>query len=260
MTLDRLYFAADALVRRALRGVEAVHRGLWLGLMDRPALDRITQAMYLDARSYREAEYNRSGFHYWEQALVDRHLPCARRVLVAAAGGGREVVALARRGIHADGFDPDPDFVAAGNALLRELGLPGELAISAPGMVPAQFGGYDAAILGWNVYTHIPGRKARIDFLRAMASRLPDHAVVLLSFFPRNERDLAFKLTWWTGRIVGALRFRGDPVELGDTVMGGYFHHFSQGQLRQELAAAGLDLIEYGEHPQGYAVARRRAP
>jgi len=254
----RLYLAVDALVRRSLRAVEAVHRGLWLGLLDPRTLDIATQHMYMRSASCGQAEYNRSGFRYWEAGMVARHFQGVRRVLVAAAGGGREMLALGRMGIHADGFDPDPEFVACGRQLLADEGLPGELNVCAPGQVPAGVAGYDAAILGWNAYTHIPGRRARVDFLRAMAAGLDPGARILISFFARAERDRAFALTSWVGRVSGALRLRREPVELGDTLMVGFYHYFSETELAHELQAAGMQLLEFSDHPQGHAVAALR--
>src|SRR5689334_260859 len=91
----RIYLAADRIAGRLLRALEAIHRGFWLGLLSPSSLDAATAAMFSQSESYRDDEYNRSGFYYWEAAAVARHFSGARSVLVAGAGGGRELVALA---------------------------------------------------------------------------------------------------------------------------------------------------------------------
>jgi hypothetical protein len=246
----------DTLCRRILRALEAVHRGFWLGLLEPDALDEATLAMYSRSASYREDGWNLSGFHHWEHEIVDRYFGSARRVLVTAAGGGREVIALARRGIHADGFEPDASFVAAGQATIRELQLGASLSVCPPSRSPELASMYDGAVLGWASYTHTAGRQARIDFLRGLSMHLQPGSPLLMSFFARGEHDRALSLTRAVARVSSLLRPGREPVILGDNLMVGYFHHFDRSDIEAEMRAAGLELLHFSRHPFGHAVAR----
>jgi hypothetical protein len=246
----------DTLCRRILRVLEAIHRGFWLGLLDGKALDQATLAMYGRNDSYREDGWNLSGFSYWEQQVVDRYFGSARRVVVSAAGGGRELIALARRGVRAEGFEPDASFVAAGRQFIEQLHLDASLQVSPPSCVPELEGQFDGAIVGWGSYTHIAGRNARVAFLRKLTAPLQPGSPVLLSFFARGEADCALSLTRAVAGVSSLLRPGRDPVILGDNLMVGYFHHFDRGDIEAEMRAAGLELLHFSRHPFGHAVAR----
>jgi SAM-dependent methyltransferase len=257
--LARIYLAADRLLRTALRGLEAAHRGFWLGLLEPDALDAATQSLYGRSESYRDDSYNLSGLSYWESEAVDRYFAQSRRVLVAAAGGGRELIALARRGMQVDGFEPDASFVAAGQRLLSTLGLEASLRQAAPSRVPDLEGTYDGAIIGWSAYTHIPGRRRRQDFLGRIADRLAPGSPILLSFFARPDRDRALELTYRVARVSAWCARRREPVRRGDNLMVGFFHHFDEAELAEELGEIGLRMEHFSAQPYGHAIARVRA-
>ena len=51
----------------------------------------------------------RDALHPWEETVVGSHFPAPpSRVLIGAAGGGREAFALARRGYAVVAFEPSP--------------------------------------------------------------------------------------------------------------------------------------------------------
>jgi len=57
-------------------------------------LNEITAEHYDHSHESASREHNRRGFFDWELVAVQRHFPPASRILVAAAGGEREVLAL----------------------------------------------------------------------------------------------------------------------------------------------------------------------
>ena len=72
-------------VVRLLRGVEAIHQGLWLGLLDGDALNAVTTGWYADPRRRPDPAYGRSGLSPWEAAAVEEAFRArreARRLLV----------------------------------------------------------------------------------------------------------------------------------------------------------------------------------
>ena len=139
----------DPLLRRSVKGLLAAHQGLWLGLMDRRRLEQLSARQYRRWPRYRSAEHNREGLWPWEEAVVDEHFEACRSVLVAATGGGREQLALARRGHQTAGFDCLEELLPTCRALLAEEGLEATVVGAPPSEVPSGIGAFDAVLVGW---------------------------------------------------------------------------------------------------------------
>lgn len=258
-----VYLWLDRWLNRALRGVRVLHEGLWLGLIPGERLQEVTSRQYARTSQYARTDsgHNARGLFGWEQAAVSEHFPPGARVLVAAAGGGREVLALRRLGYLADGFDCVPDLVEAGRALLARNGASdaGMALVPADGL-PAVAEPYDALVLGWGAYIHMTGATRRIAFLGDFSKLARPGAPLLFSFFVRSRDARRFD---WIHRIAGTLRrLRGDrtPLEHGDTLDSTFDHYFTEDEIRAEVEAAGLALVEYRGEPFGHAIARVRPP
>ena len=69
-------------------------QALGLGLLDTDELVRLTVRRF-ESSSYLDPSYNTdSGFWLWEREALRRFFPPAGRILVGAAGSGREMIAL----------------------------------------------------------------------------------------------------------------------------------------------------------------------
>jgi hypothetical protein len=112
-----LFLKSNRWFSKLLTGIRAVHTGFWLGLLDRQALQGLTTRQYEDDDSYAEENYNLSGLHHWETSVVEQYFSGCRTLLIGAAGAGREIIALSRRGFQADGFDCSPRFLERGRSL-----------------------------------------------------------------------------------------------------------------------------------------------
>ena len=67
--------------------------------------DIFNQRVFTRTRLYRGKSYN-SNLHQWEKEIVMKYFPdLPARVLVAACGGGREMIYLAGMGYRVAGFD-----------------------------------------------------------------------------------------------------------------------------------------------------------
>lgn len=252
--LGRFYPASEQCYRFCLNLAEVAHQGLWLGLLDRSDLCRVGDGYYSQTLKYQDRAHNLSGFLPWESEVLESHFGGCKGVVVAAAGGGREVVALSRRGIAVTGFDCCRPLVDHARELIASENLNAKMTWSPPDEVPAGLGICDGVIVGWGGYMHIPGRESRIRFLVKLREHVTDGAPILLSFFTRSERSRRLRWTWKIGRCVAALRRRKLPVELGDTIAGTFDHHFTEEELRDELAHGGFRLDLYSSVPYGHAV------
>ncbi len=254
--LERSYFP----IERAIRFCHAVSwagvQALGLGLLDTEELDRLTLRRF-EASTYRDPAYNRdSGLWMWERQAISLFFPAAGRILVGAAGSGREMIALHRAGFQVIGFECAKALVEAGQPILRDTGCPGPLIWAPPGTVPSLAGPFDAAIMGWSGYMYIPQRAQRVKLLRDFRALLRPDSPILLSFQTREHCE---RRMHWSSRGANILRkLRGAPSTApGDLLDLGFKHWFNRSDIEGEMADAGLRLECYGVDGYGWAVGRR---
>jgi len=246
---------ADGWFNRFVRLAAVVHEGFWLGCLSADDLNAITAEHYDHSHESASPEHNLRGFLDWERSVVQQHFPPGSRILVAAAGGGREVLALRRAGYQADGFECNPVLVQASDAIFEQLGEPRGVMFCPADRVPPGPPVYGGLIVGWSAYTHIPTRARRVAFLQALRQRALPGAPVLLSFFTRAGSS---RYDTFVCRMAGVsralLRGRKEPLELGDHLGWSYNHLFTREEIEGELREAGVRMVHYGEVGDGHAV------
>jgi hypothetical protein len=243
------------LQRRFLAHLSASFNGVWLGLMDREALDLIDETYYENKPHYVDEAYNTSGLRDWEARMIDEHFPRSGRVVVTATGGGREVVALLDRGYDVVGYEPNIELLDAAAKMLERRGQRARVHAVERDVFPPDAGPCDAVIVGWGSYMLIPGRDQRIEFLRGARSVLPADGPILLSFFTRSPQARTFTTTARVANVMRLLR-RLPRVDVGDALGPNYTHYFTRAEIDSELDAAGFRLVAYDEEPYGHAVGR----
>ena len=238
-------------------GSQALFEGFWMGLLPESVYDLISEKSYGEGRLYTNAGYLDQGFHFWEDLAVQTYFASGSRVLVAAAGGGRELIALARSGFEATGFECSRAMVRAGQRALAERGVAATLDWSPPCVAPPQEGQFDALIVGWNGYSYISPRQRRLEFLKNLREQLPPGSPVLISMAMRGA---GAKVLTWTPRIANLVRvctFRAPVFEAGDSFSGRPKMHFTRTQIEAELTDAGFSIVTlYRWGAYGAVVAR----
>src|SRR6267154_3240910 len=254
MIVPPLYLFLERLLRWVNNGATSLIQGLSLGLLSNIQLERLTEHRYATSfSSYAEESYLNSGFFLWEREAIQRYFPTGRRVLVAAAGAGREMIALARAGFLVDGFDCCAPLVESGRNELRKQGIVAKLEYSPPSAVPATDDHYDAVLVGFSGYMYIAGRDRRISFLRDLCRFLNPGAPLMVSFTEGSSG----RRRAWTARIGTAVRRLrlSTPVEEGDWLQTGFQHHFVWQEIFSEMSEAGMELAYYsGATCYGHAV------
>jgi hypothetical protein len=233
-------------------GVQAVG----LGLLDPDELVRSTVQRF-ESSTYGEPAYNTaSGLWLWEREAIRRFFPPAGRLVVGAAGSGREMIALERAGYSVDGFECAHTLVKAGQTILRDANCQGRLLWAPAGTVPALDGPYDGAIMGWSGYMYIPLRAQRVKLLRDLRGLLRPGAALLISF---ETRERCERRMYWSARGANWIRkIRGvKPVAVGDRVDNGFKHWFNRDDIAAEMAEAGLRMEIYSTDGYGWAVGSR---
>jgi hypothetical protein len=192
------------------------------------------------------------GLWKWEQAWFNERLPkppC--RLLIGAAGTGREAVALSKSGYYIDALEPAP---LAAKRCAEALGDRGRVFVGRyedlNRAIIDQKGGllteiasesYDAIILGWTSLSHVVDSIERKRLLQA-CRRLGTNAPVLASFWLKRTDDSvesnsrAKKAGSRFGSIVA--RFRGNRSRpFGETFgsVFGFAHIFTKKEI-EELA------------------------
>ena len=104
----RLFLRIQWLASRLSRLIGIGHTGLWLGVFTRNQLHTIGELFYTRQGFYWTEEWNKRGLFDWEKRALETFFAGCRSLLVAGAGGGREVIALRRAGIEAQGFESHP--------------------------------------------------------------------------------------------------------------------------------------------------------
>jgi hypothetical protein len=250
----RLYDRSRRWFDIAVAAARAFFTGTWLGALSRSSLHAIDELYYRRARIYHDGDYNLKGLFPWEIDALERHFHGRRSLLVTSAGGGREVIALERKGFAIFACECNEELARVANEILAKENLKSRVSLVPRDDLPVNIAPCDGAILGWSSYTLIQGRSARVRFLQRIRACLPPGAPILLSFFARERATLHLLITARTANLLRAIAGR-DRVELGDDLVPNFVHHFSEDELAAELEAGGFRLVEFSREVYPHAVA-----
>ncbi|MFZ0278814.1 MAG: class I SAM-dependent methyltransferase [Candidatus Sulfotelmatobacter sp.] len=247
---------ADRWLNRLGRFASAMHEGFWLGCLGADELNAVTAEHFDQSKYYASTEHNLSGFFGWEKSVVDRFFQRGSRILVAGAGGGREVLALRKAGFDAEGFECSVPLVRASEQIFERLGESKYVTFCEADGVPEGPRTYDGLVVGWTVYTHIPTKVRRVAFLQALKQRALPGSPLLVSYFAqsRASEDVLVYRTARLWRLL--LRGRTEPLEVGDRISYARFvRSFTSDEVEAELRAAGFRRAHHGaEGDLGYTV------
>lgn len=254
----KIFRFVDKWLNRFAGGILMIHHGIWLGMMDRNALQSATDAYYASSARYSDKIYLMSGFLPWEARALSRYFGNCRSFLVAAAGSGREVIALSKRNFEVDAFECAEELVRIGRQLLASQNIDIQLNLAPPDQVPPGLGIYDGLIVGWGAYMHISGRDNRVHFLQQLRHHAPPDSPILISFFTRDTQSKYYDYVFAIARVMRRLRRSAEPVELGDDLDPTFVHRFVKSEITDEFSAGGFDLVYFADLPYGHAVARAK--
>ena len=239
---------ADRLLNRLVRFANAIHEGFWLACLNPDELNAVTAQHFDQSKYYASTEHNLSGFFVWEKSALDRFFQRGSRILVAGAGGGREVLALRKAGFDAEGFECSLPLVRASEQIFDRLGESKYVTLCGPDTVPQGPRIYDGLVVGWGVYTHIPTKARRVAFLQALSQRALSKSPLLISFFGRHSSSSDDALVHRTARFCHfLLHGRKEPLEVGDRISYARFvRWFTSDEVEAELKAAGFTSAHHG--------------
>lgn len=233
----------------------AVLTGFWLGVLSEKSLDAADDYYYLKKKKYKDREYNKSGLFSWEKTLIEGHFKNTKKILLIAAGGGREVLALLKMGYDVDAFECNQQLIRSGNALLEEMDLSQRIHYLPRNHVPeGTTTKYDGIIIGWGAYSLIRGSKERKGFLIKLKSFLKQDAPLMVSFLTTKENSKQDKVTAWVGNFFRF--FRNAPkIEPGDRLVSNFIHLFTKNEILKEFSNSKLEILDYYDEDYGCLIA-----
>jgi len=153
----------------------------WLGILNKENLHLVDEYYYSKLwKKYSTDDYNKAGLYNWEKKAINKYFKKCKRLLVAGAGAGREILALYHMGFDdIDGFECNPKLVEFGNELLKNEKINATIHHVPHDQCPNDSKIYDGIIIGWGTYMLIQGKNNRIAFLRKLRDKARDHSPIL---------------------------------------------------------------------------------
>jgi hypothetical protein len=234
--------------------LDAAFSGFWLGVMSEKSLDFSDELFYKGTKSYSDDKYNLSGLFEWEKPMIEKHFSNAKSILLLAAGGGREVLALTKMGFEVDSYECNPYLIEYGNELLQKNKITNRIKYLPRNSVPGEIKKYDGIIIGWGAYSHIPGNKKRLSFLTGLYPFLHNETRLMISFIwmgTRGKKDKIIKNVSNFFRIFS----KKDKTESGDRLEPDFIHYFTEEEIKSELIQSKFKVIEYFTKDYGCVIA-----
>ena len=240
--------------QRVINFFHAVQTGFWLGVMGEKSLDYSDELIYNSTKKYRDDAYNLSGLYDWEKPMIQKHFLKAKTIMVIAAGGGREVVALSKMGFEVDGYECNTQLVGYGNDLLHRNGIKSEIRYLPRNTVPDVIRKYDGIIVGWGAYSFMTGSKTRLAFLTDLYPFLNKDASVMISFLYTKKRTRSDKIIKGVSNFFRFFTSR-EKTEAGDRLIPDYMHYFTEEEIKAELTQCNYKVKDFLVMGDGCVVA-----
>jgi len=203
------------------------------------------------------------GLSQEEQSLLERSPVQAGRLLLLDLGGGREAIALAKRGFSVTGVDFVADMVAQAKANAARQGVALEGLVQEISQLDVPDGVYDLVWLSARMYSCLPTRQRRVEMLRRIVRALRADGCFICQFHWESQLRrspwlvlLHRAVAWLT---LGHLQFEpGDALWFNVE----FIHAFAdETELRAEFAEGGFEVLHldfFDENMFGGALLRKK--
>jgi hypothetical protein len=234
--------------------LDAASSGFWLGVMSQRSLDYSDELYYKSTNQYTDDKYNESGLFDWEKPVIEKHFSNAKTILLIAAGGGREALALSKMGFIVDGYECNQTLIEFANRLLQKNNIDNRIKYLQRNSVPGEIKKYDGIIIGWGAYSLIQGNKNRISFLEGLSPFLNNETKLMISFLWTRSRNRRDKITKNISNFFRTFS-RKEKTEPGDKLEPNFIHYFNEEEIKGELTQAKFRVLDYSSTDYGCVIA-----
>jgi hypothetical protein len=271
-TWIRGFLWLDAAMHRAANLQDSLRDEVFLAWVPPDERTALTTDLYSRERSYLpgRGHVERGLFPAEEYALRARPLAPGSRILLGAAGTGRELISLIERGYDVVAFDPCASFAEAARSIAPNVTF---VDASYADIVHAVSNGtgplaflkdgppIDAIMFGWGSLSHVLPHVERVALFCALRKIAPK-APIFASFLFRPESP-----DFTRGRARNALKriftALGAPhtSEKGDHFSPyiGFFSALGREEIDQLAAESGYDVLHFDAGTDAYAVFEPRS-
>jgi len=194
---------------------------------------------------YADEEWIERGLNPSEQQVIERHGGQGGAFLILGCGGGREAIALVKRGFQVTGIDSSEKMIAKAKEVASREGFPLKAfqVDFLEGDLPE--GPFDTCLLTCCMYSVIPSRAMRVRLLSKIQGALGGGGLAIIHFMMarKGRTERLFPFRQWIAKLVqGNLSY-----QIGDTFHppGHFFRLFlDEGEVVDEIREAGLRVVE----------------
>lgn len=262
----------DAAIQRAVNLQDSLRDELFLAWVPPDERTALTTMLYSREGSYMpgRGHVERGFFPAEEYAFRARPLKPGSRILLGAAGTGRELVTLVERGFDVTAFDPCAPFAAAARSVAPEADVIDAAYADIVAAAENKSGPLaflheqppiDGIMFGWGSLSHVLPHVERVRLFRALRKIAPN-APIYASFLFRPETT-----DFTRGRARNALKriftTLGAPStsEKGDHFSPyiGFFSALGRAEIDELAADSEYDVVHFDAGADAYAVFEPKA-
>ncbi|HVW28581.1 MAG TPA: hypothetical protein VHC69_24620 [Polyangiaceae bacterium] len=264
----RVLLTVDGYARRGFRAYEVIRDELLLGRLDPRLHGVLTERAYANDRTAYLPGGARfqAGLFDWETTVLERmHLPPGAAILLAAAGGGRELATLLERGYEVVAFEPNEALLEGARAVSAEAGGKQVVRASLEDLVESAMlgtgplvgvqGPFEMVLLGWASFSHLTDVATQVGVLQAIRKLFPE-AVVVASFLVRGDvaTDQPRRSVRAVRRVLRALGGGRVNPALAYLPRAGVVYRFSPNEIGQIARESGFAVRLLDTTRDGYAI------
>ncbi len=251
------------------RTEEVVRDELLRAWLDPEVRPLVTERDYARASSYLPggATFERGLFDWESDVLASLHFPKSGRILLGAAGGGRELLALSERGFEVVAFEPNARLRAGAEAVARAHPRASVIDATYADLVQAArgrtgpladvvaSGPFDGVILGWGSLTHLMTSEEHLELLKATRACAPC-GPTLISFFmrPTAPNGNSERLRAGLRALFSTLGAKQPPDGIGYEMGTGFVYYFTEEEVHRLAFEAGYEVAHLRAHSFPHAV------
>lgn len=213
-------------------------------------------------RGYTESQFVKQGLMPWEEKVINKYVDQKDSFLVLGAGGGREAIALAKRGFKIVGIDSSELMVRAAKENAAREGVEVDFQTADLYDLPFPEKSFMYCLLSCGMYSAIPTRGMRIELFSKLRRLLKDDGLLIIHFiFNPARRERLIKTKKLIARV-----FNGNlDYKPGDELIPPmhFLRHFKdKEEIASEAQEGGFSIKELTIEPynEGYAILEKTCP